>query len=217
MLGFITGIGLAGAAGLNAYVPLIIVGLLARFTSIVELPAAWAWLTDEWLLGGLALLLVIEVVADKIPAVDSINDIIQTVVRPSAGGVVFGAGSSAQTFAVHTPSDFFATERWLPIAVGMGIALGVHLLKAAVRPLINIVTFGLGGMVVSVLEDAASFAMALFALIVPILTLIAFIGGLVLAIRVLRRARRRAALRRQAPSGAASPPGLTWPPDQFRR
>lgn len=193
MLGFITGVSLAGAAGLNAYVPLILVGLLARFTSVVTLPPAWEWLTNEWLLGGLAVLLVIEFVADKIPAVDSVNDVLQTVVRPGAGGVVFGAGSASQTFAVDNPSDFLATERWVPIVVGVLIALGVHLLKSSVRPLINIATFGAGGAVVSTLEDGASVGMTLLALVLPIIALLAFVAGLVLAIRLWRRARRRAA------------------------
>lgn len=191
MLGFITGIGLAGAAGLNAYVPLILVGLLARFTSVVTLPAAWDWLSNEWLLGALALLLVIEVVADKIPAVDSVNDVIQTVVRPSAGGIVFGAGSASQTFAVDDPSDFLATERWLPIAVGVLIALGVHLLKSSARPLITIATLGIGGPVVSSLEDGASAGMTLLALAAPIVALVALVVGLVLAVRLWRRARAR--------------------------
>lgn len=199
MLGFITGIGLAGAAGLNAYVPLILVGLLARFTSVVTLPPAWEWLTDEWLLGGLALLLVIEVVADKIPAVDSVNDVVQTVVRPGAGGVVFGAGSASQTVAVDDPSDFLATERWVPIVVGVLIALGVHLLKSSMRPLITIATFGAGGAVVSTLEDGASVGMTLLALVLPVIALLALVAGLVLAIRLWRRARRRL-----SPPGAAA-------------
>ncbi len=191
MLGFITGIGLAGAAGLNAYVPLILVGLLARFTSVVTLPPAWEWLTDEWLLAGLGLLLVIEVVADKIPAVDSVNDVIQTLVRPSAGGVVFGAGSASQTFAVDAPSDVLDTDRWLPIVVGVLIALGVHLLKSSARPAINIATLGVGGVVVSSLEDGASAGMTLLALVAPVIALVALVVALVIAVRLWRRARRR--------------------------
>ena len=205
MLGFLTGIGLAGAAGLNAYIPLILVGLLARFTSVVALPTAWEWLTNEWLLGGLALLLVIEIVADKIPAVDSVNDVIQTVVRPGAGGVVFGAGSASQTFAVDDPADVLATDRWLPILVGMLIALGVHLLKASARPVINIATLGAGGAVVSTVEDGASVTMTVLALVLPILAVVGLAAGLVLATRLWMRARRRAA-------GTGAPGSHTSPP-----
>ena len=78
MLELLTGTGLAVAAGLNAYVPLLIIGLAARFFDFVQLPPAWNWLSNEWVLLIIAVLLVIEIVADKIPVVDSINDWLQT-------------------------------------------------------------------------------------------------------------------------------------------
>ena len=59
----------------------------------MQLPPAWAWLSNEWVMLVIGILLVLEIVADKIPAVDSINDIIQTVVRPTAGGILFGTGT----------------------------------------------------------------------------------------------------------------------------
>ena len=71
MLEILTGTGLAVAAGLNAYIPLLLLGLAARFLDVVALPSGWAWLENEWVLGGLAVLLVIEVVADKVPVVDT--------------------------------------------------------------------------------------------------------------------------------------------------
>ena len=80
----LTGFGLATAAGLNAYIPLLALGLLARFTDLVTLPAGWAWLENGWVLAIVGALLVIEVVADKIPALDTVNDVIQTVFRPAA-------------------------------------------------------------------------------------------------------------------------------------
>jgi uncharacterized membrane protein len=88
----LTGFGLATAAGLNAYIPLLTLGLLARFTDLVTLPAGWAWLENGWVMAIVAVLLVVEVVADKVPALDSVNDVIQTFVRPTAGGIVFGSG-----------------------------------------------------------------------------------------------------------------------------
>src|SRR5699024_7038234 len=100
-----TGGGLALAAGLNAYVPLLLVALLARFTSLVALPQQWAWLTGDVALVVLAVLLLVEVVADKVPSVDHVNDLLQTVVRPTAGGIVFAAGSTARTPSVSHPAD----------------------------------------------------------------------------------------------------------------
>lgn len=82
MLELLTGTGLAVAAGLNAYIPLLIVGLGARFTDFITLPAGWAWLSNEWVLVIVAVLLVVEIVADKIPVVDSINDWLQSICDP---------------------------------------------------------------------------------------------------------------------------------------
>ena len=110
MLEFIVGSGLATAAGLNAWMPLFVLGIADRFVPAVELPAGWAWLSSDvalWIVGAL---LVIEIVADKIPAIDSVNDVIQTAVRPVAGGIAFGAGSSAETVRVDDPDLFAGTS-----------------------------------------------------------------------------------------------------------
>src|SRR5690606_18639323 len=108
MLQLLTGTGLAASAGMNAYIPLLAVGLLARYTDAVTLPAGWEWLSNGWVLGILAVLLLVELVADKVPAVDSINDVLQTAIRPTSGGLVFGAGSSADTLMV---SDGLSSDR----------------------------------------------------------------------------------------------------------
>ncbi|MDT5055015.1 MAG: hypothetical protein QOF66_3381 [Mycobacterium sp.] len=65
-----TGFGLATAAGLNAYIPLLALGLLSRFTDLVTLPHGWAWLENGWVMTIVAALLAVEIVADKIPALD---------------------------------------------------------------------------------------------------------------------------------------------------
>src|SRR5690606_40724991 len=111
MLEVLTGAGLAAAAGLNAYIPLLVMGLAARFDWI-GLPTGWTWLSNEWVLVIMGLLLVVEVVADKVPAVDSVNDWIQTVVRPAAGGIVFAGGIGAETVAAAAPGGFFSPGGW---------------------------------------------------------------------------------------------------------
>src|SRR3954454_24308101 len=111
----------------------MIMGLLARLTHAVELPHGWQWLPNGWVLAILTVLLAIEVVADKVPVVDHVNDVLQTVVRPTAGGIVFGAGSSSQTATVTDPGAFFSSHQWIPIAAGVLIALTVHGVKAAAR------------------------------------------------------------------------------------
>ncbi len=191
MLEALTGTGLAVAAGLNAYIPLLLLGLAGRFTDVVQLPAGWAWLENEWVLGILAVLLVIEVVADKIPAVDSINDWLQTIVRPAAGGIVFGSGSGAQTVAVTDPEAFLASQQWVPIAAGVVIALVVHGLKMAARPAANALTGGAAAPVLSTVEDIGAVGFSILAIVVPVLVVVALFG-LVIALPVLlARARRR--------------------------
>jgi Domain of unknown function (DUF4126) len=185
------GSGLAVAAGLNAYIPMLILGLAGRFLDFVELPAGWAWLENEWVLGILAVLLVIEIVADKIPVVDSINDWLQTIIRPAAGGIVFGTGTMTQTAAVTDPAAFFASNQWVPIVAGIVIALGVHLTKMAARPALNVVTAGVAAPVVSTAEDIGSFLLSVFAILIPVFVVLGIAGLVVGFVALFRRATRR--------------------------
>jgi len=188
MLQLLTGTGLAASAGMNAYIPLLAVGLLARYTDAVTLPAGWEWLSNGWVLGILAVLLLVELVADKVPAVDSINDVLQTAIRPTSGGLVFGAGSSADTLMV---SDGLSSDRgWVLIAVGVVIALIVHALKALTRPVLNAMTACLAAPLASTIEDLTSATMSLVALLIPILVIV-FVPSLFLAFWWLLRRRRR--------------------------
>jgi len=197
----LTGTGLAASAGLNAYIPLILVGLLTRFTDVITLPEQWQWLENPWVLGILGVLLTIEFVADKVPAVDHVNDVLQTVVRPTSGGLVFGAAASAQTATVTDPAAFFADNKWVPVAVGVAIALAIHLMKATVRAGINAVTAGFGAPVASTLEDVVSVSMALAAILLPVLVLVFLVLMVLLFWWALRRRKRRKAARLAAARG----------------
>jgi hypothetical protein len=191
----LTGIGLSASAGLNAYIPLLVVGVLGRYTGLIVLPAGWSWLENGWVIGILAVLLAIEVVADKVPAVDSVNDVLQTVVRPASGGLVFGAASASQTATVSDPGDFFTSNQWVPVVAGVIISLVVHGAKATARPVLNVTTGGVAAPVVSTAEDATSAVMSVVAIVLPILVLVflfALFGGFVW----LRERRRQAATRR---------------------
>jgi hypothetical protein len=196
----LTGTGLAASAGLNAYIPLMVMGLLARYTDLIDLPTGWTWLGNGWVLAILAVLLAVEVVADKVPVVDHVNDVVQTVVRPTAGGLVFGAGSGAQTVTVSDPGSFFTSHQWVPVAAGVLIALGVHGIKAAARPVVNVSTAGFGAPVASTVEDIGSVLMSVLAILMPILVLVG-LGLLVwVVVLIVRRRRRR---RQIAASGGA--------------
>lgn len=80
-----------------------------------------------------AVLLAVEIVADKVPALDSVNDT-----------------------AVTDPGDFASTGQWVPVAIGVVTALVVHLTKTAVRPAANVATAGTAAPVLSTLEDITS-------------------------------------------------------------
>nr|WP_152818238.1 DUF4126 domain-containing protein [Pseudactinotalea sp. HY160] len=185
----LTGGGLALAAGLNAFIPLLAVGLLGRYTDLLTLPAPWEWLTDPWALAVMGLLLLLDVVADKVPAVDHLNDIVQTGVRPASGGIVFASGATSTTVAMPDP-DLFDERVLVPFLLGVAIALLIHLIKSAVRAMINLTTAGLGAPVASAMEDATAVALAAIAIMVPILVVAAVVAAIVAVIVALRRRAR---------------------------
>jgi hypothetical protein len=187
----LTGTGLAASAGLNAYIPLLTMGLLGRFTDAIDLPGGWQWLSNGWVLAILAVLLAVEVVADKVPVVDHVNDVVQTVIRPTAGGLAFGAGSTSETVTVTDPAAFFSSHQWVPIASGVLIALTVHGVKAASRPVINATTAGVGAPVASTAEDFGSVAMSVLAILLPVLVLVALVVLVLAGVWVIRRGRQR--------------------------
>jgi uncharacterized protein DUF4126 len=187
----LTGTGLAASAGLNAYIPLVTMGLLARYTDYIDLPSGWSWLSNGWTLAILIVLLAVEVVADKIPVVDHVNDIVQTVVRPTAGGLAFGAGSSSETVTVADPGSFFGSHQWVPVAAGVLIALCVHGVKAASRPVVNATTAGVGAPVASTAEDFSSVVLSVLAILLPVLVLVGLVGLVFAGIWVIRRRRQR--------------------------
>ena len=188
---FLTGFGLATSAGLNAYIPMLLMGLLARFTSLVNLPHGWTWLENGWVMAIVAVLLGVEIVADKVPALDSINDTVQTFVRPASGGIVFGSGTAAQTAAVSDPAEFARSGQWVPVVIGVVTALVVHLTKTAVRPAANVATAGVAAPVLSTIEDFTSVGLVFIAILVPALVLVVLAALAWGAIWLLRRRGRR--------------------------
>lgn len=199
MLEILTGTGLAAAAGLNAYIPLLIMGIAGRIDWI-QLPSGWLWLENEWVMVILGVLFIIEIVADKVPAVDSVNDWIQTAVRPASGGIVFAGGIGTSTVAVDDPGNFFSSGAWIPVVIGIVLALLMSLAKSAVRPVANIATGGAAAPALSTAEDGASVVLVILAIVAPVLVLIAL--GLVILcfVMLLRRMRRRRRERMSQPA-----------------
>jgi len=157
--GLLTAFGLAASAGLNAYIPLLIVALLGRFTDWFTLNSPWDALTSWWVIGALVILTVIEFFADKAPAVNHVNDAIQTFVRPAAGAILFAASTGA-VGDIHPIVALIA---------GLLVAGGVHTVKAAaVRPAVTATTAGVGNVPVSIAEDIVAAFVSIAAIVIPV-------------------------------------------------
>ncbi len=161
--------GLSASAGLNAYIPLLVVGVIAHYTDLFELAPPFDALANPWILILLGILLIIEMLADKIPAVNHLNDLIQTFIRPVAGAIAFAAGTNV----------IKGINPLVALACGLLVAGSVHLAKsAAVRPFVTATTAGVGNTPVSIAEDVASTAVSVAAVIMPVL--VAVLAGAVL-------------------------------------
>jgi hypothetical protein len=185
--------GLSAAAGLNAYIPFLVVALIARFTDYIVLPVGYEWIESNWAIGIGAALLLAEIVLDKIPAVDTIIDTIQTFIRPSMGGLIVASTTAA---AQLDNSTWMKENPWVSVVLGVLISGLVHAGKMAARPVINIGTVGTGAPVVSTVEDVGSLGLSLIALIAPVLVILclALLAWLLiwmwLRVRRWRRTRR---------------------------
>ncbi len=190
MLAALTGAGLSAAAGLNAFIPFVLVGMLDRFTTLLELPESLDWISSWWAIGAGMVLLVVDVVFDKVPGVDHVSDLIQTAVRPLMGGLVFAASSSAARFE---STDWWQENPWIGAVIGVVLAGTVHAGKALSRPIVNAGTFGLGAPFVSAAEDATSATVSIVAILLPVLVILVLVVLGVAIWRILvHRARWRA-------------------------
>lgn len=154
----LTALGLSIPAGLNAYIPLLAVSLAQHF-GWLQLSEPFNVMGEWWMIAIIAVLLVVEIVADKIPAVDHVNDVIQTFIRPAAGGVVAVAAAGSAT----------DVSPWLLVVAGVLLAGGVHAVKATARPVVNVTTAGTTTPVVSAAEDVGAAALSASAIFAPAL------------------------------------------------
>ena len=160
LTGIFTAFGLSASAGLNAYIPLLLVGLLARYTDLIHLNAPWDTLSNPWIVLMLCILVIIEMLADKVPAVNHLNDLVQTLIRPAAGAIAFAASANVVTNVSPV----------LALACGLLVAGTVHIAKAgAVRPMVTATTGGVGNIPVSIAEDVVSTVLSFLAIVLPLL------------------------------------------------
>jgi hypothetical protein len=175
-------VALAAAAGLRAWLPLLVAGALAKL-GMADLGSSFAWL-GSWpalaLLGGAT---VLEIAGDKIPVVDHALDAFGTFLRPMAGTL------AAAATLVHIEDPLIALV--VGLILGAPAALAPHAAKSALRGVSTGTTAGLANPVLSVIEDGVSLLIAVLAFVVPLLTvlLLALLGWL--GWRWLRRTQPR--------------------------
>ena len=175
-----TGVGLASIAGVRAYLPLALVGIFARL-GLFTLPGPFG-LLDEWLvIGALLVLALVESGLDKLPALDSILDIVQTPLRILAGAILFAA-------ALQEGIDVGAIPE---LVAGGSIAGVVAVSKSVLRPSANVPTAGVSASFLSTFEDAVALVGGIIAVLVPLVPLVLVAFLLFFFFRVRRRRGRK--------------------------
>jgi len=177
-----TAFGLSASAGLNAYIPLLTVALLAKFTNLIHLQEPWNLMTSWWVIGVLLVLTIVEILADMFPGVNHVNDVVQSFIRPTAGAIVFAAASS-QVGGVNPI---------LGLIAGLLVSGGVHAVKSlAVRPVVNATTAGLGNVPVSIGEQATSTVVSILSVLIPVLVAIFLVFVIALILWWSKRRKKR--------------------------
>lgn len=159
----LAGLGLSASAGLNAYLPLLILALADRLTTFVELDQPYNLLSSNVGIVVLMLLLPIELIPDKIARLDHLNDLFHSVIRPVTAAVAFMAYAS-QNDEVQSAGVMI---------IGLLVGGAVHWRKSSSRPRISARTRGVGNPIISVVEDLLSIILALLAVFVPFSIIVA--------------------------------------------
>jgi hypothetical protein len=175
------GIGLAACAGIRAWLPLLLAGALAR-GGVIELGTSFQFIASDRALALFAVATLVEIVGDKIPAVDHALDALSTVLRPAAGALL----AASVMWQISDPLTAIA----LGVAVGAPSALVPHAAKSLLRAGSTALTGGLANPVLSLLEDAAALVLFVLAVVVPVLVAA---GLLLVVFLIVRRFARRPA------------------------
>jgi hypothetical protein len=184
-LGFL--LGTSFASGLNLYATVAALGLLHRFEAI-RLPTQLEVLANPIVLGIAIALYVVEFIADKIPYVDNVWDVIHTFIRPPAAGVLAYAALGG------------VSDEWRIAAALLAgsVALTSHSTKASTRAAANTSPEPVSNWLLSVGEDGIALFLTWLAATHPVLALVLVIALLAVCIyvvvtlfRFLRRIFRR--------------------------
>jgi hypothetical protein len=175
-MGYFTALGLSTAAGLNAYIPLLTVGLLSRYTDLIDLPAPWDRLGDPLVLSIVGVVGLADFIGDKVPIVDHVLHVIGLAVAPVVGGLL--ALATATTFDI---------DPGVTVGLGVAAALATQVGRTAARPVSTATTGGGGNPVVSLAEDGVSGALSVTALVWPVVTAVLAVMVLVAVFLLWRK------------------------------
>lgn len=176
--GYLTALGLSTAAGLNAYLPLLVLGLLSRSTDLISLPAPWSHLEDPVVLAIIVAIGVADFVGDKIPIVDHALHLAGLVIAPVAGLVVALAAAHAVDIDPAVAGS-----------IGLVAALATQAGRSAARPISTATTGGAANPAVSLGEDGLSGVLSFTAVVWPVLAFLIVLAMAVALILVVRKVR----------------------------
>ena len=177
----LTGLGLAAPAGLNAYIPLLVLALVDRLSDRITLAPPFEAVSSTPGLLVLLVLLTIEIVVDKIPGLDHANDLVQSAIRPATGALLLVATAGGTTL-----------DPWLAGLLGAVFTGSVHVAKARMRPAVTLGTGGMFNPLVSLGEDTIAVVASVGSLFLPVISLSLMAAFVLIAVSAVLRARRRA-------------------------
>lgn len=184
LLAALLGLGLSASTGLNTFLPLLLFSAAARFNIAgITLGDKFDWLASDAAIVGLIIASIIEIVGDKVPAVDHFLDSIGTFMRPLAASL----GTAAALTGVDVDPTVAAIAG---IIIGTPTSLGLHSLKAGTRVVSSGTTLGCANPVLSLIEDVVSFGLTVISIFAPILVPIALAILVFFLWRIMKRLRR---------------------------
>lgn len=181
LLQVLLGLSLASAAGLRAFLPLLVLAVASRF-GIAHVGGPFAWLHSDRSIAVLTVAAIAEILADKIPVLDHALDVMQTVIRPVAGALAV-AGTQA-----HLDPT---TAAVLGLILGAPLAAGFHLVKGATRVASTATTAGIANPFLSLTEDTSALALSLLALWMPILAFLLVLIAIFFGWRLWKHVRQQ--------------------------
>lgn len=170
-------LGSAWTSGINLYATVFTLGLLQKL-GVAKLPGGLETLDNWWIIGVAAGLYSVEFIADKVPYVDSVWDVIHTFVRVPAGAILaYSAVADFQNPAVQ------------PVALLLGgsVALSSHGTKTAARAFANLSPEPVSNWVLSIVEDVIAFVGAILAVLAPLVIGVVVVVFMAIFLRFLPR------------------------------